>query len=87
MPRRTIGEAAVSDDADRAQVHEERARAAAMARAAAPALEAPFEIEGVRVCLDCFDPIHTRRLAAHPHAVRCLECQKDHESSQRGYRS
>lgn len=77
----------MSDAADRAQEHEERARAEALARAAAPALDQPFEIEGVRVCLDCFEPIPAARLAAYPRAARCVECQGDFENHQQGRRT
>jgi DnaK suppressor protein len=65
----------MSDDADRAQLVEEAARAHALARAAAAPAETPFEIEGVRVCLDCFEPVPLVRLVANPRAVRCVECQ------------
>lgn len=73
----------MTDEADRAQAREERDRAEAIERAAAPASETPFEIEGVRVCLDCFDPIARQRLAANPAAVRCVDCQNDYERRQR----
>ena len=38
--------------------------------------EEPVEIEGVRVCLDCFDPIPPARLEAKPDAVRCVDCKE-----------
>lgn len=79
----------MTDEADRAQAREERDRSEAIERAIAqPVVEAAFEIEGVRVCLDCFDPIAAPRLAANPTAVRCVECQNDHDrmNRQRGHR-
>lgn len=64
------------DDLDRAQALEESERDAALARATRPrADEAPFESEGVRVCLDCYEPIARKRLTAQPTAVRCVACQ------------
>lgn len=59
---------------------EQHDRDAALARQAAESEhERPFEIEGVRVCLDCFEPIAPTRLAANHAAVRCVECQQDHD--------
>lgn len=75
----------MTDAADRAQEREEADRDAALARARDnTAHEAPFEIEGRRVCLDCFEPIDKRRLKANPAAVRCLECQTLIERRHRG---
>lgn len=37
--------------------------------------EEPFEIEGIRVCLDCLDPIPLGRLEAWPNALRCVDCK------------
>lgn len=31
------------------------------------------------VCLDCEPPLSAGRLAANPHAVRCVDCQSDHD--------
>lgn len=42
-------------------------------------LETPLEINGKRYCLDCDDPISQPRLAANANAVRCVECQNDHD--------
>lgn len=78
----------MTDAADRAQIREEQERDEALARAREQAhlaaAEQPFEIEGRRVCLDCFEPIERRRLKALPGAVRCLECQTLIERRHRG---
>lgn len=42
-------------------------------------VEAPLEVGGTRLCLDCHDPIDPRRIAAYPQAVRCAECQHYHD--------
>jgi phage/conjugal plasmid C-4 type zinc finger TraR family protein len=69
----------MTDAADFAGPIEQREREAALARQAArnEEHETPFEIEGMRVCTDCYEPIGARRLEANPHAVRCTECQQD----------
>ena len=65
------------DIADRAQAREEEDRADALtARAMKMFHEEPFEIEGKRVCADCFEPLLKKRLKAAPEAVRCVDCQK-----------
>lgn len=78
----------MTDLVDRAQAREEAEREAALERARDRAHEAsretPFEIEGRRVCLECFEPIDRRRLKANPQAVRCLECQTTQERRRRG---
>ena len=68
----------MSDLADKASFIEQRERDTALALHSRPvANEAPFAIEGRRVCLDCFEPIGRQRLKANPNAVRCVECQRD----------
>ena len=77
----------MTDEADKSLKIIERENTDSIARQAAAnaAHETPFEIEGKRVCLDCYDPIARKRLAANPHAVRCTECQNDHDRrAQRG---
>lgn len=77
----------MSDDADIAGAVEQRQRDEVLANQAAvnAVHETPFDIEGKRVCLDCYEPIASKRLAANPHAVRCVECQNDHDRrAQRG---
>lgn len=53
--------------------------------AAAAVTEAPLVRDGVRLYVDCEDPILTARLAHAPHAVRCVECQQDHERKQKQF--
>ena len=67
----------MADDIDRAQALEEQERDASLEQQAAAAaiVEAPFDIEGVRVCSTCFEPIPRKRLRANTGAVRCVECQ------------
>ncbi len=71
----------MTDIFDRATEIEELERDSAIAAQAARTAQAetPFEIQGKRVCLDCFVPITKRRLVANPQAVRCVECQQDHD--------
>ncbi len=45
----------------------------------------PLIINGVRVCLDCEEPI-TARISILPTVVRCLPCQQDYEKKQGLYR-
>lgn len=75
----------MSDQIDEAQEIEQRDNASALVRQqeAAASTEQPFEIQGRRVCLDCFEPIPKKRLKANPNAVRCTECQTDHERRER----
>jgi phage/conjugal plasmid C-4 type zinc finger TraR family protein len=67
------------DEADYASEREEIDRQEALARRAQKAgqHEAPFEIQGRRVCADCFGPIAKKRLKANPDAVRCVDCQSE----------
>ncbi len=75
----------MTDIADRAQVREQLNLNHALTRQAerAAAREQPFEIEGKRVCLDCFEPLGKKRLKANPDAVRCVECQELKEQLER----
>lgn len=66
---------------DLEEIH--RTKALAAHAAAVAVTEAPFEIEGKRVCLDCFEPLGRRRLKANPDAVRCVECQELREKQNR----
>lgn len=68
--------------ADRAQPREEEFQARALAAVLNRPTETPRVIDGVRVCLDCEDSIESKRLKANPQAVRCAECQQDHEHQQ-----
>ena len=67
------------DIADRAQVNEERERDIALAAQQAARKETPRYISGLRVCLSCEDVIAPTRLEANPDAVRCMDCQHEHE--------
>lgn len=75
----------MSDVVDRAQEREALNLDLALVRRseAATARESPFEIEGKRVCLDCFEPLTKKRLKAKPDAVRCVECQEMKEKQDR----
>ncbi len=68
------------DDVDRAKEREMRHRDLSLdAQLKKPDRspgEEPFEIEGVRVCLDCFVQIPAARLEAKPDAVRCVDCKE-----------
>lgn len=59
------------------------ARRAAAAAAARPHQALVNSETGERVCLDCYEPIPVKRLTANPNAVRCTECQGDHERRNR----
>ncbi len=63
------------DKIDRAQELEQLDRDGALqAHLARQAVEA-----GNGICLDCGEPIDSRRLAVNPGAVRCTECQSSEE--------
>lgn len=76
----------MTDIFDRASALEQQERDASIARRKeiAATHDAPFEIEGVRVCLDCCEPIAKKRLKALPTAARCVDCQEIHERRLRG---
>ena len=69
------------DDADRAKDYEMRHRAAALEaqKANAQPIDRPLYIHGVRVCLDCLDPIPEGRIEAYPDAARCTGCKEIYE--------
>jgi len=46
-------------------------------------LETPLELNGQRVCLGCDEAVSFARLQANAHAVRCVECQTDHDRRRR----
>jgi phage/conjugal plasmid C-4 type zinc finger TraR family protein len=64
---------------DQARELTERRTAEAVSAVRNRAVEAPLEVAGVRLCLDCRDPVGVARLQANPHAVRCIDCQTDHD--------
>lgn len=65
------------DEADYAKEAElaDRQRALDAQQERAREHEAPRERDGVRVCLDCGDPIEPARLRARPESVRCVWCK------------
>ena len=63
------------DIADRAQKYEEQHRKAALA--AVSQTNGPDNIAGI--CGDCGYDIEAERLALNRRAVRCIDCQQDHE--------
>lgn len=67
------------DEFDRAQELEQRQRDQAISRARHRKRETPRMHDGVRVCIDCDDPVEPARIALLPDAARCISCQTDHE--------
>lgn len=67
------------DEADLAEPIIQMERDASIDRVVHRVIETPFIIQGVRVCLTCYDPIPPKRLRAEPDAVRCHCCQQAHE--------
>lgn len=71
------------DVIDRANDYAERMTADAIARQAAGVTrhrQGLFDPEtGERVCVDCYEPIPEKRIAARPDAIRCVECEGFHE--------
>jgi DnaK suppressor protein len=76
------------DDLDRAKEREMADRERALQAQLAKGLETetPLYIEGVRCCLDCYDPIPEKRIEARPESVRCLSCKELLELRARQYR-
>lgn len=71
------------DQADRAQARELELRDEALYCARhRPAETALVAENGRRLCLDCEDPLSEKRLKANPQAVRCTDCQQEHEHQQ-----
>lgn len=73
------------DEIDRAQECEQQARDHALSAMRSRPVEEPVVVNGRRVCPDCIAPLSAERLAALPHAVRCVKCQTLHESHQRSF--
>ncbi|ERS04807.1 hypothetical protein Q673_06210 [Marinobacter sp. EN3] len=64
---------------EEAQALTERITRAGIEQALQCHLEAPLEVNGQRLCLDCDGCLSAARLKANPQAVRCVECQTDHD--------
>ena len=76
----------MADDADIAEEFEARHRAAALkAHRARMKKNAPIEVDGKRLCVDCGDEIPPGRVEANPDVIRCIECQTDIEKRERQY--
>lgn len=68
------------DDADRAQIAEERQRQRSVDNIAHRLHETPLlNDEYQRICRDCHITIPLMRLMALPRAVRCMPCQSELE--------
>lgn len=74
-----------ADPIDAAADYADRHNADALARhrAPQPAAVQSIDPEGHIVCRDCDEPIPPARLAAHPHALRCIDCQEDEDLRRR----
>lgn len=64
---------------EEAQALTERITRAGIEQALQCHLEPPLEVNGQRLCLDCDGPLSRARMQANPNAVRCVECQTDHD--------
>lgn len=71
----------MSDIIDRAQAAEERDRQVALDEHAYRTNQPDRRTE--TTCIDCEEEIDPRRLAAHPTAMRCIDCQIDFERKPR----
>lgn len=64
---------------EQAQALTERLTQAGIEQTLQGHLEAPLEVNGQRLCLDCDESLSAARLNANPRAVRCVDCQNDHD--------
>jgi DnaK suppressor protein len=68
------------DIADLAEIREAKQRQDAIERITHRRFETPLlDILDRRICLDCEEIIPLQRIAAAPHAVRCVPCQQASE--------
>lgn len=67
------------DAIDRAADLEQRQRDQAIKAALKRPIETPRQDENGRYCISCDIEIPAARLAAVPHAVRCISCQQECE--------
>lgn len=71
----------MTDLFDRASDVEQAFRDNALARQLDHVTEQPrTDKQGARCCIECCELIPLSRLAAVPHAVRCIDCQASKES-------
>jgi DnaK suppressor protein len=75
------------DDLDRAKDLELSHRKAALTHQQEQAAQDndtnPLIIDGVRVCVDCREPIPEERLKARPEAERCIDCKTTKEKEKK----
>lgn len=64
---------------EEAQALTERITRAGIEQALQCHLETPLELNGQRFCLDCDERLSWARLQANQNAVRCVDCQTDHD--------
>ena len=69
----------MSDDADKAQIHEAAFLARSLAGAKSAAGPEPVIINGVACCAECEAEIPPARLAAMPGVGLCVACQEELE--------
>lgn len=69
----------MANEADRAQIHEETFRAAALARTTAATGPAPLVINGKVCCAECEEPIPAARLRAILGVGLCVKCAAESE--------
>ena len=73
----------MADIADLAEIREAKQRQDAIERIRHRPVETPLvNSDGQRLCRDCEEVIPTARIAAAPHAVRCVGCQNACEGMQ-----
>ena len=70
----------MTDDADRAQIHEAEFLANSLADAKPADGPAPVIIDGVPCCAECESEIPPARIAAMPGVGLCVACQQELES-------
>lgn len=75
----------MTDVFDRAQALEERERDAAILRHRNRHADPRPNTKG-RVCVDCGERIPSKRLAAHPHATRCIDDARRHEDRMKHFK-
>lgn len=64
---------------EQAQALTERLTLAGIEQSLQCHLEPPLQVNGQRVCLGCEERLTRARLNANANAVRCVECQTDHD--------